>query len=62
MHTFSDTVLSKITDFVLIPELKLLVVGNAASTQQDSMYIYLYEIVKTSESTLELKAHSKVKK
>jgi U3 small nucleolar RNA-associated protein 12 len=62
MHTYSDTVLSKITDFVMIPELRLLVVGNAAQTQQDAMYLNLYEIVKSEDSSLELKSHSKVKK
>jgi WD40 repeat protein len=63
LHTYSDPILAKVNDFVLIPELRLLVVGNASQSQQDSMYLNLYQIV-TNPATgqLELKAHSKVKK
>ena len=63
LHTYSDPLLSRVSDFVMVPELQLLVVGNASQSQQDSMYLNVYQIV-TNDTTgrVELKAHSKLKK
>lgn len=44
IHTYSDPVLSKINDFALLPDLRMLVVANGCQTQQDAMFLNLYEI------------------
>lgn len=56
--------LSKVGDFSLIPELKLIVVGSGSSTQShDSGYLKLYEVTlnKTTQE-LEVKVHPQLKK
>ena len=55
--------MNKVQAFVLIPSLKLILIGNGAQTNQDSMYLNLYEIVVNKISGLpEFKVHPKIKK
>ena len=63
VYTYSDALMTKICDFLLIPSLKLVLVGNGAQNSQDAMFLNLYEIVINAESGLpEFKTHSKIKK
>lgn len=56
LHTFADANSAKIHDFVLVPELQLVVVGT-----NEGQYLHVYEIVLNGKVP-ELKTHSKLKK
>lgn len=64
ISSYSDEILDKVNDFIIIPELKLLIIGSGASTQShDSSYLKVYEVQMDNQSfELQLKSHSKIKK
>jgi WD40 repeat protein len=64
ISSYSDEILDKVNDFVIVPELKLLIIGSGASTQShDSSYLKVYEVQMDNQSfELQLKSHSKLKK